>query len=325
VELSELGREEATMNELTSDHVTRPTPAVAVATIHRRRSIRFKRFSLAASMLALVVVAGCQSTAASPVPSSAASATATTNAATPTTTASSASAAGWTLVALGDSETTGSGDPSGDGWVEYYAGLIRERAGHEVAVHNLAMNGTTSDALLASVKSDASARTVIEGADIIVLGIGGADLNAGDAAKDAGTCEPKACYDAVASAYAANIDKIAAEVQAIRGGRPTVVRAITFPNVLQGAESAIPGYKKDDPEMGLYEARGLNAGTCAAMKAHGGQCVDVLTAINGATGMEDGYAKGLLNLQDCCYPNEKGHRVIAQLLYESGFEPLVSR
>src|SRR3954454_618489 len=33
----------------------------------------------------------------------------------------------WKVVALGDSDTTGKGDPTGLGWVERYARLLRQR------------------------------------------------------------------------------------------------------------------------------------------------------------------------------------------------------
>jgi lysophospholipase L1-like esterase len=58
------------------------------------------------------------------------------------------------VVALGDSATTGHGDPSGKGWVEYYADLIRSGAGREVSVQNDAVDGTTSAGLLNEVQTD---------------------------------------------------------------------------------------------------------------------------------------------------------------------------
>lgn len=112
----------------------------------------------------------------------------------------------------------------------------------------------------------------------------------------------------------------------VRAGKPTVVRAITMPNVLTGAEDEIPAFLSEiATEVGIYQARGFNAATCEAMEAHGGACIDVLAAINGPDGSENGYAAGLLNLEDCCYPNERGHRLIAELLYDTGLAPLVAR
>lgn len=230
------------------------------------------------------------------------------------------------LVALGDSETTGSGDPTGRGWVEYYAERIRAGTGREVNVTNLARNGTRSLDLVMAVQQAADVRNAIAAADIVVLGIGGADANVGDSLLEAGTCAGTDCYDPSIAAYGANIDAIAAEIVNLRGGRPTVLRAITQPNALTGAEAVIPPFLVPvATEVGAHVARGFNAATCAAMNAHGGACVDVLAAINGPDGTADGYKAGFMNIVDCCYPSERGHRLIADLLYKTGLAPLLDR
>jgi lysophospholipase L1-like esterase len=270
-----------------------------------------ERTGIATAVALAVVLAGCGGSG---------SATASESAGT------SPAGTGWTLVALGDSETTGSGDPSGQGWVAYYADLIRAGQSREVTVTNLAADGTTSGLLLGSIQSNEQVREQIAAADIVVLGIGGADVNARDEALATGSCEGTACYDPAIEAYAANIDDIAAAIMMVRAGKPTVLRAITMPNVLTGAEDVIPPFLSGiATEVGVHQARGFNAATCEAMEAHGGACIDVLTAINGPAGSDDGYAAGLLNLGDCCYPNERGHRLIAELLYDTGLAPLVAR
>jgi hypothetical protein len=192
-----------------------------------------------------------------------------------------------------------------------------------VVVDNRGQNGLTSAGLLAAVESDVDLRERIASADIVVIGIGGADVNDGDSALASGACERTACYDPVISAYASNIDAVAAEIGDIRAGKPTVLRAITQPNVLTGAEDIIPPFLKDiATEVGKHVARGFNGATCDAMTAHGGACIDVLAAINGPDGEADGYKAGLLNREDCCYPNEQGHRLMAELLHATGLAPL---
>jgi lysophospholipase L1-like esterase len=282
------------------------------------------RPALVTSVAALLVLSACQGTRPGST-SQAASTPSATPAVSETAAPASPSADPnvWNLVALGDSEVTGSGDPSGKGWVPYYAELIRGGTGREVTVLNLGENGLTSSGLLSRLESNAGVRDAIAKADIVVLGIGGADVNAGDDALASGSCESTACYDPVISEFASNVDAIAAEIMAIRAGKPTVLRAITQPNVLTGAEDVIPPFLKDiATEVGVYVARGFNKATCDAMTAHGGACIDVLTAINGPDGEGDGYKAGLLNLEDCCYPNERGHRLMADLLYATGLEPL---
>jgi lysophospholipase L1-like esterase len=282
------------------------------------------RPALAASFAALLVLSACQG--ARPGSTSQAASTASATPAVSETAAPaspSPDANVWSVVALGDSEVTGSGDQSGKGWVPYYAELIRAGSGREVTVLNLGENGLTSSGLLSSVGSNTGVRDAIAKADIVVLGIGGADVNAGDDALASGSCESTACYDATISEYALNVDAIAAEIMNIRGGKPTVLRSITQPNVLTGAEDVIPPFLRNiATEVGVYVARGFNKATCDAMTAHGGACIDILTAINGPDGEGDGYKAGLLNLDDCCYPNEQGHRLMADLLYATGLAPL---
>src|SRR5262245_62801671 len=88
----------------------------------------------------------------------------------------SAQPARWHIVALGDSDTTGEGDASGLGWVGRYARLLRHRLGLEVVVSNLAVDGKTSSELLAELRFEATTRTALKAAQVVLVGIGGAAL-----------------------------------------------------------------------------------------------------------------------------------------------------
>jgi len=72
----------------------------------------------------------------------------------------------------------------------------------------------------------------------------------------------------------------------------------------------------------VYEAQTATRSICRTMARHDGRCVDVLRAINGPTGRENGYRKGLLNHEDCCYPSAKGQQIIAERLVSTGLEPV---
>jgi len=230
------------------------------------------------------------------------------------------------VVALGDSETAGNGDPSGAGWVERYARLLRTRLSVDAEVSNLAADGKTSAELLTELRSDANTREMVKGADIVLLGIGGADLNAGDDALKAGRCRAEACYTPVLKTFGRNFDAIAAEVRKLRGSEKTLLRSITQPNVIPGAEDVIPlasGLSNEGMRrIGLYQARTANRAICRGMTKHGGRCIDVLLAINGPSGKADGYEAGLLNHEDCCYPNAKGQQLMAELLLKTGLAPV---
>src|SRR5687768_8517667 len=72
----------------------------------------------------------------------------------------------WNIVALGDSDTTGEGDPTGLGWVGRYARLVRQKLGLKVVVTNLAENGKTSGVLLSEMRSDPTTRGAVKKAQI---------------------------------------------------------------------------------------------------------------------------------------------------------------
>lgn len=249
------------------------------------------------------------------------SGTSASNEAAASSTSATSAAAGLRLVSLGDSDATGAGDEEGAGWVQRYADLVAEETGEEVEVAARAQNGTTSSDLLTAVRGNASLRDDVAAADIVVIGAGGADLNAGDDAWAAGSCSGTACYEPALATYAENIEQIVAAVAELRADRPTVLRAMTPPNPLTGAEDVIPAFLAPvATEVGVFQSRSLRDSTCAALRRHGGECIDGLTAVNGPDGTEDGYAAGLLNHDDCCYPNAKGHQLIAELLLETGVE-----
>jgi lysophospholipase L1-like esterase len=226
----------------------------------------------------------------------------------------------WQIVALGDSDATGAGDTTAVGWVERYARLLRHRVHAKVDVINLAENGKTSDQLLSEIRTDPVTRRQVGHASIVVFGIGGADLNAGDESLQAGHCRGRACYAPVLRRFSRNFEATVAAVRKLRGSRPTILRAITLPNALPGARDVIPPFIT--PAISLYQARAEKQTICRAMTEHGGGCVDLLRAFNGQSGTENAYKKGLMNHDDCCYPSAEGQQVIAELIVQTGLAPL---
>src|SRR4051812_16593676 len=65
------------------------------------------------------------------------------------------------VVALGDSDASGNGDPTGQGWVGRYGRLLGDRLGVKVVLTNLAQEGQTSAELLSSVRSDTHPRGLL--------------------------------------------------------------------------------------------------------------------------------------------------------------------
>jgi lysophospholipase L1-like esterase len=280
-----------------------------------QRGSRLKRFAAAGvGLIALAAIAvGCGDDSGD-------DSTTETQAAAETSTAA---ATGLPIVALGDSETTGSGDPTGVGWVGRYAELLQKKRDLDAEVTNLAQDGTTSAQLLDAVRNDATTREAVANAQVVLFGIGGADLSKGDANLDAGKCDVEDCYTPVLKSFARNFDATVAEVVELRGSNNTVLRSITQPNVLTGAEDVIPPFLKDvATRVGVYQAKTANQAICEVMAKYDGRCVDVLEPFNGPDGTEDGYEKGLLNHEDCCYPNGRGQQLMAELLFKTGLAPV---
>jgi hypothetical protein len=113
---------------------------------------------------------------------------------------------------LGDSDATGSGDPTGQGWVGRYAALV-QATGLQMHVSNLASDGKTSDVLLTEVRSDPVTRQALRSAQVVLLGIGGADLNQGDEDLQAGRCKSRACYTPLLRQFGRNFDATVATVR----------------------------------------------------------------------------------------------------------------
>jgi lysophospholipase L1-like esterase len=226
----------------------------------------------------------------------------------------------WNIVALGDSDTTGEGDATGLGWVGRYARLLRQELGLEVVVTNLAQNGKTSPLLLSEVQSNPSTRRALKKARIVLIGIGGADLNAGDTRLESGMCKGNACYAADLRRFGHNLDQTAALVRKLRRSNQAVLRAITLPNVVPGAKDVVPPFATQ--EISVYQTRTLKRYICAAMTKHRGRCVDVLRAFNGPNATQNAYAKGWLTKAPCCYPSGKGQQVMAELVFKTGLAPL---
>jgi hypothetical protein len=227
----------------------------------------------------------------------------------------------WHVVALGDSGASGKGDPTRLAWPGRYGTLLRQKLKLKVKVDNLAEEGLSASALLARLRSDATTRTLVRRADIILFGsTAGANLNAADANLDAGKCKGEDCYRTALKAWGRDFEGIVKASIALRRGKKTVLRGVGEPNVVPGAQDVIPPFATVD--LGLYQAKLMQQTICASMARHHGRCVDVLHAFNGPNGRGDAYKAGLMNKVDCCYASGKGHQLIAQLLLKTGLAPL---
>lgn len=218
------------------------------------------------------------------------------------------------IVALGDSDTTGEGDPAGRGWVGRFGTLVEVELDRRAVVDNRAVEGKSSEQLRADVEHDTVLRRALARADVILVGIGGADLGAGDDAFGAGRCAGRACYTELLRGFDRNVRAVAREIHRLAPG--ALLRAITLPNALPGAMDVVPSFLT--PAVGRYQVETERASVCGAMRASGGRCVDVAREFNGPRLDADAYATGLMTKDPCCYPSAKGQQRIAELVVAAG-------
>jgi lysophospholipase L1-like esterase len=268
-----------------------------------------------------LVLAGCGDDASEPP-------TTETPAATPTATAEPQS---WSVVALGDSVGMSLPDCGGcTSFVQLWADQVAEQYRTEVVVANDAIPGGEATDVLAQVTDDDGVRDTLRGADVVVvtLGINDSPWNRLDdpcgAAPDYPTITWEAitpsCTSRVVRDYAHVLDRVLAEVDELRAGQPTALRVVTVYDAVLG-DHVDPGW--DDPAAeapAVLANDRLAAAQCRVAEAHGGLCVDVLHAFNGADGHRP--ATELL-AADHTHPSPAGHEAIAALLAAAGLEPLV--
>jgi len=199
-----------------------------------------------------------------------------------------------------------------------YSDLLQARLGSSVAVNNRAAEGETSDQLRQAVTDESELRQTVARADVILIGIGGADLNAGDDALSAGSCQGTDCYTGVLRHFDTNISAIAHELR--RLAPSALLRAISLPNVFPGAGAAIPAFITAD--ISRHEVTAQRSSVCRAMLANGGRCADAVKAFNGQAANADAYRPGLLTKDPCCYPSGRGQQLIARLLIATGIQGL---
>ena len=79
------------------------------------------------------------------------------------------------LLALGDSLTKGTGDPSGKGYVGYLLEHLKEKSKQEVTLSNYGVNGQTASQLAVELQQS-KVDNEVKAADVIAISIGANDL-----------------------------------------------------------------------------------------------------------------------------------------------------
>jgi lysophospholipase L1-like esterase len=225
------------------------------------------------------------------------------------------------VVGLGDSVMeTGAGESASI--VDVFAAKLKSTGvAGSVAVDNLGDPSATSDSLRIALQSDGKTREAVAAADIVVVSVGGNDADP-FATYPPGTCttggDAAQCLAAYAPHLEANLDAIATEIVALRGGKPTALRFMS------------PDY---NPFVGWDQAPSASFGTdfyaqvagaetaaaCAVAERHGGQCADVFHLFNGPDGTADA---ATYLAADHAHPGRTGIEAVANLLADLGVREL---
>jgi lysophospholipase L1-like esterase len=214
-------------------------------------------------------------------------------------------------------------------FVDLWAEHLTRDTGRPVEVTNDAVPNAEAHDVLDQLKKDNATRSAVKDADLIVIAVGINDSpwNRLDDPCDAAPDYPvirwskitAGCIERVAADYKLTLDAILTEVDELRAGEPTALRLTNVYNAVIG-DHVDPSWDSPDAVAPSKTANDLLAQIqCDLVERHGGDCIDVYSAFNGSDGSKP--ARQLL-ASDHTHPSPKGHKVIAQLLAQSGREPL---
>jgi lysophospholipase L1-like esterase len=238
----------------------------------------------------------------------------------------------WSLVAVGDSIAINSSMvcPGCSGFVDRYADAIFEATGHPVEVRNLSQPMLQVDALLKELKTDASRRDALADADIIIVSIAFNDtpwLRSDDPCDGPNGNKPDwseyntTCAAAAAEIFRPKFESVYAQIVALREGKPTIFRTINRYNdwigwIGEAGETNPP--EATNATRVVLEA--WSAMVCETAQENGFTCADIYHTFNGAAGLTP---SGDLLGKDYTHPSDKGNEIIARVLTDLGYAPLV--
>jgi lysophospholipase L1-like esterase len=238
----------------------------------------------------------------------------------------------WSLVVVGDSIAYNSSMvcPGCSGFVDRYADAIFEETGHPVKVSNLSQLMLQVDALLEELKTDASRRDALANADIIIVSIAFNDtpwLRSDDPCDGPNGNKPDwskyntTCAAAAAEIFRPKFESVYAQIVALREGKPTIFRTINRYNDWIGWTGEAG--ETNPPEATNATRVVLDAWSamvCETAQENGFTCADIYHTFNGAAGLTP---SGDLLGKDYTHPSDKGNEVIARVLTDLGYAPLV--
>jgi len=218
------------------------------------------------------------------------------------------------VVGLGDSVPAGSACGCND-YVRLLGRSLSRPQGSPVRTSNLAAPGETSADLVTQLGT-VGARSVLAGADVVVVTVGANDVESVDPTTcradpgEDGDATVAACYGQQLDALTRNLDRALAQVGTLTSASGSRILVTGYWNVfLDGTV----GRARGTAYMHLADAatRAVNARIAEVAKAYGDVFVDLFTPFRGSDGARD--CSDLL-APDGDHPDAEGHVLIAREL-----------
>lgn len=157
--------------------------------------------------------------------------------------------------------------------------------GRPIDFRNDTTNGGTAQELAAMMGNDPAIRADIEAADVIVISIGGNDLEpafASYTARNCGGSDRLDCFRTVASTLRTAYDGMLTAIDGLRAGRPTAVRMVTTSNEFLSDQGLIETLGADfGKTSGVTITEMIRDAQCDAAVKRKAVCVDLGAALNG--------------------------------------------
>jgi lysophospholipase L1-like esterase len=221
----------------------------------------------------------------------------------------------WDYVALGASITSGHGVETS--YVDLYAEFIEQDLGVEVEVHNFGRYGESVATLLNRLRNNEELREAVQGAEVITIFVGWNDVC--DelvlyGREECGGDDNLECIREEVSTMKSDFEEVFDEILSLTSAQDTLIRVaennIPYMNswLYKGWFDTLrePGYEEWRKHLiSAAEERGLTV----VYTYH------VLNGPNGDQPMDESITQSGGTL-----PNEEGHRLIARLHREAGYE-----
>ena len=214
------------------------------------------------------------------------------------------------VVGIGDSVMAGTNCDC-PGIVDEYATGLAARLGRPVHGSNRAEGGLVTSDVLDDLRHDASLRTSVATADVVLVTIGANDLVPELQQWQDDTCGGT-CYEQPARRMGANLARILGVVHVLREGRPGAVLVTNYWNVFTDGEVARGTGGQAQVDWSARVTTAANEQICAAALVQGDVCVDLVAPFK-----KDGTADPThLLADDGDHPDAAGVGVIVQALLD---------